>query len=106
MLEAELAKERQEKQGLLKLNEDMEKNAPRTIKSSSKFMTRLSKSLDKKYISLALAVERKLASWASNETMEIIDSEDEWKKRNWYGRMQKVSTFGIALQRSGSSSTQ
>ena len=94
-LQKELNLQKQENDGLIKANEQLEHKMAKTDNKLPKFVVRLSKSLDKKYITLALAVERKLASWASAESMEVYNTMDDIKKRNWTGRFETVKDFGI-----------
>ena len=64
-------------------------------KVTQRFLQKLSKSIDKNYLSLASAVERRLYDWAQAETMEVLQSEEFPNRRNWTGRMSVVEEFGI-----------
>ena len=64
-------------------------------KVAQRFLQKLSKSIDKNYLSLASAVERRLYDWAQAETMEVLQSEEFPNRRNWTGRMSVVQDFGI-----------
>ncbi len=94
-LQKELKLQTQENAGLVKINEELELKLSNTGKKMPKFVVKLSKSLDRKYVTLALALERKLASWALAESMEIYNTLEDTKHRNWSGRMEKVQNCGI-----------
>ena len=108
LLKNEISDLKQKNIGLQNLNKVLEMST--TKKTSSKFMSALSKSMDKRYISLAIAVDRRLVQWSINETMELIASSHDCKKRNWNGRMDIVSEFGIprkaTIQVEGDNQTQ
>ena len=100
MLQTELANERMEKKSLELLNSQLSQPSQRTThnqgtKSSIRFINKLTKSIDRKYISLASSVERLLHDWAHAETMEVIQTDESVKRRNWTGRMTIVQDFGI-----------
>ena len=61
-------------------------------------MDRLRKSLDPKYLNIAINVERNLFPWCAAETMEVSDGCDETRNRNWEGRMDKVRKYGLLLE--------
>lgn len=100
MLETELADETLKVRNLESLNKQLsETNHPgftgKKQVQGSTFIKKLMKSLDRKYMSLAIAIERTLLDWAQAETMEVLQSEDIPKTRNWMGRMTMVSKHGI-----------
>ncbi len=96
LLQSELNNVRLEKKNLDLLNLQLSQPSQRlATKSVNLFITKLTKSMDRKYISLASAVERELYEWAHAETMEIKQTEDPVKTRNWTGRMTIVQEYGI-----------
>ena len=70
------------------------------------FFKRLEKSIDKRYLSLASTVERKLSKRLPSETMEIEYSQDEKKIRKWDCRMEVVTEYGIEVRNPSSGGTQ
>ena len=94
-LEAEVSKLKKDKDGLLKLNDQLQLKLSSTATTTPKFVTKLSTTLEKKYLCLALAVERQLAVWSSAESMELKERLDPVKQRNWTGRMSVVDSHGI-----------
>lgn len=99
-LQAELANVKQEKDGLMYLNNDLQNRIARTTKGSSKFLSKISALLDKKYINLATVLERRLCEWSTAESMEVLEATGEVKTRNWTGRVQHVTEFGLSLSSS------
>ena len=104
LLQTELANERLEKKNLEILNTQLSQSSHNAgTKSSMRFMNKLTKSIDSKYISVASSVERSLHNWAQAETMEIIQTDDTVKRRNWTGRMTFVQEHGIPSNSEGGS---
>ena len=100
-LEAEVAKLKQENVGLSNLVDDLNGKVVRSGKGSSKFVTKLSNSLDKEYITLATTVERMLLQWSQAEVLEIAQDQEEGVQRNWGGRVLAVKEFGLQLESPG-----
>ena len=85
-----------EKTNIQLLNNQLSKTSTtQAPKQSQRFLAKLTKSIDNKFLSLATAVERRLSEWAHSETMEVNQTVEFVKKRNWNGRMIIVQEFGI-----------
>ena len=70
-------------------------------KKNQKFILKLQKSLDKKYLSIATTLERRFSDWAQTETMELTNVEDRdthIPARNWNGRMTITQEHGVPRQ--------
>ena len=61
----------------------------------AKFVDRVQKTLDDRYISLAILVDAKICKWAAAQTMEVVLSDDTLKRRDWTNRMEVVSDYGV-----------
>lgn len=99
IVEVELAQSKQEKEGLAQLVEELQLKLQTTsgARRSSTFFTKISKTIDKKYITLATAVERHLSYWCAAETMELEIGFESVRKRKWLGRVRLVQSFGLNL---------
>ena len=96
MLQQELDNERLKTKNLELLNSQQASSTSTPRRTScNRFITKVTKSIDRQYLSLAVAVERLLYDWAQAETSEIILSNLSSKKRNWMNRMTIVPNFGI-----------
>ena len=93
--EEQLKNLKQERDGLTRLNIDLKDTVGSKQNHRYRFMDRLMRTLDDKFVSLALVVDSKILRWAQAETMEVKFTVESVKQREWAGRMVKVSEYGI-----------
>lgn len=72
-----------------------------TASKGNRFRERVMATIDRKYLSFALAVEKEMLGWSCNETLEIKDLNGEYIERSWKGRMEIVNDFGIPIDKDG-----
>ena len=97
----------QERDGLARLNADLKVSMSPKQNNRFKFLERISKTMEDKFVSLAVVVDTRILKWAQMETMEIFQDADDVKHRNWDGRMTKVPKYGLPSQgESGTTSFQ
>ena len=72
ILEGENALLKAENDGLKKLVEQLQSKEDPTAKGPSKFIAKITKTVEKKYIPLVIAVQRHLSAVCTAETMEVV----------------------------------
>lgn len=83
--------------GLKKLVKELQASQKPSGHISSKFLDRLQKTLQPQYHTLAKALQDNLFSWCLSETMEVVHGVNGPHIRNWHGRVQSVTEFGLEL---------
>lgn len=104
-LDSKLQSALQENRGIQKLNDELKIKFQAKLTSKTSFLARLMKSMDDKYITLAIAVDSKILKWAQAEIMEIQLSTSPVKIRNWNGRLRDVPELGLEKKSSTGSAS-
>ena len=100
----DLQQENMEKEGLARLVEELQQKIEGSARGNSRFLLRLIKTLEKKYITLATTIERYISPWCLAETSELVEGNDEVPERQWKDRVQTVEEFGLKLVKNTSGS--
>ena len=94
-LTSEITALKQECDGLKKLNMTLKATSATKHTQRAKFVDRVQKTLDERYISLAILVDAKICKWAAAQTMEVVLSDDNVKIRDWTNRIEVVTDYGV-----------
>lgn len=97
ILEDEIATLKQENDGLTKLVGQLQSKEDPTANGRSKFIAKMMKTVDNKYIPLVIAIQRQISSVCNAETMELVVENEDSRARQWAGRCQFVKDFGLQL---------
>ncbi len=82
--------------GLEKINVQLQ-NQHEPVQRGCRFRGRLLQTMDRKYFSFVLALEKRISKWATNQTMEVVDRDDEFIVRDWKGRAEIVDDLGVKV---------